>query len=127
MIATTKVHLEFDPDPSRENSNLAVFFPYDAHAVAMIKSVPGARFVAKENGGPFWRVPKDLTTARFMRKTFEDALVLSKDVISWGHKEVHRERTLGELTKAEHATLTNLPTVLPALHGFIESRPCQLA
>jgi SNF2 family DNA or RNA helicase len=103
-----------------------VTFPYDSLRVALMRTIPGARFFGKDRGGPFWRVPLDLTTMRRMRRAFPD-MALSRELRVWGHKEVHKEQMLGEMSTSASADLPELEARLPQLHTFASSRPYQMA
>src|SRR5690349_15987267 len=53
-----------------------VHFRYDKAAVAGIKTVPGARFVPRDKGGPLWALPLDLISMRRLREVFGNELQL---------------------------------------------------
>ena len=101
-------------------------FPYDAQAVAKVKTVPGARFVGKEKGGPFWLVPLDLATARLLRELFP-SMKLGRGVQAWGKDQVRIERNLASLVTVDDVPLEDLviATKLPALAEWL--RPYQRA
>lgn len=112
---------------SEDLGTIEVFFPYDPQNVARVKTVPGARFVAKDKGGPYWRLQRDMTTARRLRAAFNADLQLGRALKEWAKFEVRQERVLSQLADADTAPLLNLPTAAPVLHDLLTDRPYQLA
>jgi SNF2 family DNA or RNA helicase len=100
---------ELSPDGKR----IEVHFRYNAGVVAALKEeVNGARFVPREKGGPYWTVPKDMTSARELRRVFGDGLELGKAVKAWGKEANKRSRNLQSLAQADDAKLKNVPKKL---------------
>jgi SNF2 family DNA or RNA helicase len=104
-------------------NRIDVTFPYDPNAVLAIKRVPGARFVPKDKGGPLWRMPLDLTSARMLREQFGDGLTLGPRVKRWGHIAVRKETNLTRLGAQDDAELVVLPKKLPLLMKAINGEP----
>lgn len=104
---------------------IEVVFPYDPAAVKAVKSVPGARFIPRDKGGPKWQLPLDLTSARMLREAFGAGLELGEAVKRWGRTAVRREANLTELSRQDDAQLERLPNVLPELSEWL--RPYQRA
>lgn len=102
----TNINIDLD------GSRIAVRFPYDAVAVAMLKTVPGANW-SKTNEQ--WTVPQDLTTCHTLRDIFGDNLVIGNDLRNWAWSVVRSQRNLADLSAADDAVLDVLPTVLPEL------------
>lgn len=102
-----------------DGSRVEVTFPYHQLAVRAIKRVPGARFVPPNNGGPLWRMPRDLTTMRLLREHCGDSLVLGPKLIKWGKKAVAQEKVLTELQGATDATLSNLRAINPEFADYL--------
>lgn len=112
---------------SESGKDIDVHFPYNPDAVRAIREIPGRKFVPKDKGGPYWRIPLDLTSGRRLRETFGDGLELGNALKAWGRDEVQRQRNLGSMSIAESAKLTNLPKIHPDLMKFISARPYQTA
>lgn len=94
---------------------IKVDFKYDPMLVSAVKEIPGAKFVGKEKGGPFWTVPMDLDTAKQLRQVFGDGLRVSKELKEWGWKIVKQVQQLSELGAAHDAELTHLQEAAPYL------------
>lgn len=94
---------------------IRVIFEYDRGLVASIKTVPGAKFVPANKGGPAWSVPLDITSARCLRQVFGQELKLSTSLRAWGHQVVSKDRELRSLGEATDASLHRLPDHLPDL------------
>lgn len=112
---------------SESGDRIDVHFRYDPHAVASIKNISGARFVPKDKGGPFWRLPLDLVTGQRLREEFGGGLQLGDALKAWGRDEVAKQRNLRSLTRADKAELVNLPKATPKLYEFVSKRPYQTA
>lgn len=113
---------ELSPDRKR----IQVFFRYNEGVKDAFKQgVNGARFVPKDKGGPFWTIPKDMTSARELRKVFGDGLEMGDAVKAWAKEARKNSRNLQKLAKADSAELKRLPEILPALDEFL--RPFQKA
>lgn len=112
---------------SPNGDRIDVRFPYSPEAVRAAKSVPGARFVPADRGGPLWRYPLSLTSGRRLREAFGLGLVLGPELTAWGTEAVRLERNLGAISGAESAELVRLPVEAPALYEFVSSRPYQTA
>lgn len=110
---------------SEDGKRIEVYFRYSPGAVEGIKTVPGARFVPKEKGGPHWTIPKDMISAQRLREAFGDGLQLGKAVKKWAKVEVRQARNLATLATSDDAKLKVLPNALPELAAFL--RPFQRA
>lgn len=89
-------------------NKIKVDFKYDPMLVSAVKEIPGAKFVGKEKGGPFWTVPLDLDTAKQLRLVFGEGLRVSKELKEWGWKIVKQVSQLAELSSADDAELSRL-------------------
>lgn len=96
-------------------STIELWFPYSTAAVKAVKAIPGARFVPPERGGPCWRIPKTLKSARLMRETFGLGIKHGPNLRAWGRAAVREERELKSLALADDGQLERLPHVLPLL------------
>ena len=111
---------------SEDGKKIEVYFRYNQGVVEVFKeTVNGARFVGRDKGGPYWTVPKDITSARELRSVFGDGLKLGDAVKAWGKAERKRTRNLQAMAKADDAELNQLPFALPKLNEFL--RPFQRA
>src|SRR5688572_3974379 len=112
---------------SADGKRIEVHFPYDPNAVAAVKAIPGAKFVPKDKGGPFWQLPLDLTSARRMREEFGDNLEVGRALRAWGKDEVSKERNLRELVVLDDVPIEdlNFASKLPDLAAWM--RPYQRA
>lgn len=112
---------------SEDGRAIEVHFPYDPNAIYAIKAVPGRKFVPKQDGGPKWRVPLDLTSARRLREEFGDNLTLGEALKAWGRDRVANERNLRSLSIADDWPLKDLEITskLPELAQWF--RPYQRA
>lgn len=106
---------------------IEVRFAYDQRLVMAMREVPGAKFIPPPKGGPYFRLPLDLTSARRLREAFGDDLELGRRLKTWGKETTAEERNLRSLALADDAELARLPEVLPKLHKFVATRPYQLA
>ena len=80
---------------------IEVYFRYDPELVALIKEVPGARFVSASNGGPMWTVPLNLDIARRLNENIGPDLVLGKALRLWGKEARKREANLHALASID--------------------------
>jgi hypothetical protein len=104
---------------------IEVWFPY-AHSIKdEIQEIPSAHFKGKDQGGPKWRVPRDLITANKLREIFGPTtfwndpetdervhitgLWIGDALRSWARQQQQLERNLGELTSAKDAKLHGIP------------------
>jgi SNF2 family DNA or RNA helicase len=110
---------------NEKGTRIEVHFRYSEAAVEAIKTVPGARFVPKDKGGPFWTIPLDMQSARKLRLAFGESLQLGEAVKEWGKQARARSRNLQSLVKSDDAQLERLPDVLPELAAWL--RPFQRA
>lgn len=98
---------------SKDGKRIEVHFRYNEQIVKVFKEeVNGARFVPRDKGGPFWTVPKDMTSAREIRRVFGDGLELGAAVKAWGKEARKNSRNLQALAKADDAKLENTPKKL---------------
>lgn len=110
---------------SADGKRIEVYFKYDPETVAAIKEVPGKRFVSRDDGGPFWTIPKDMMSARRLREVIGDRLTLGDAVTEWGKEARAAQRNLDALATADDAELPVLQARLPELFAFY--RPFQRA
>lgn len=121
-----------------KQDRIQVTFPYSPDAVEAIRGrklpgggreggIPGARFVGKEKGGPYWLLPLDLVTAQRLRESFGEGLKLGIGIKAWGRDEVSKRRNLATLTNADTAELQLLPKENKKLYKYVAKRPYQLA
>lgn len=110
-----------------------VWFPYAPGIIIEIKGednggigpgIPGARFFDKYQGGPKWRVPRDLATCDQLRDIFGPTefwddpetgkrvhikgLWIGNALRAWARQQRQLERNLGELTNAKDAKLKKI-------------------
>lgn len=76
-------------------------FKYDHTVKNKIKSVPGAVFVAREKGGPYWTLPLELASMRILREKLGSNLVLGDALKDWGRRQVRQEKQLRSLAIAD--------------------------
>lgn len=99
--------------------------------VAAMKTVPGRTFVGRDKGGPYWHVPLDMETCRYLRQAFgpkanhqvQEGLFIGPVLRRWATEEVGAERNLSRLAAADTADLVRLPAVLPELAKAIHIGP----
>jgi SNF2 family DNA or RNA helicase len=105
---------------------IEVWFRSSPEARALIKAIPGYRFVSapnSHNGVAHWTVPLDLPTARALREAFGEEMTMSKAIARWGREQVQQAKELGELSRSTTAQLVVLPEVLPDLYRAIHIGP----
>jgi SNF2 family DNA or RNA helicase len=93
---------------TKSGDRCAVYFRYSVPAYEAIKRVPGARFVPRDKGGPFWQLPLDIAAMRRLRQEFGDGLRLGDAVKAWGREAVSKEQTLRGLAAAEDVPIDDL-------------------
>lgn len=103
----------------QQDDMLWVTFPYDYSTVQKVKTIGGARYVKPDKGGPAWKMPMHLETARRLRRVFGDGIRFSDDLEDWGKDAIALEANLITLAMAEDAELELLPDVLPDLHDTL--------
>jgi len=86
---------------SEKQDRIDVHFPYDVGHKNGIKAIPGARFIPKDKGGPYWKLPLDLVSARRLREVFNDSLTLGVGLVAWGKDQVALERNLKTLVSLD--------------------------
>lgn len=94
-----------------KDTRIKVEFPYHPKAVQVVRDIPGARFVPREKGGPFWTLPLSMVSGRALKVAFagdDDEIVYGKKLLEWGKQERERERNLGSLALQEDAKLPRL-------------------
>jgi SNF2 family DNA or RNA helicase len=101
--------------------------------VKAIKQIPGRTFVGRDKapgGKPFWHVPLDMETCRYLRSAFgplnhqaQRGLAIGPVLRRWATEEVGAERNLSRLAAADTAALERLPSVLPELAQAIHIGP----
>ena len=121
----SKVIVEILED-GKEN-RIRVDFPFDMADVARVKSIPGAKFVPKDKGGPFWKVRLTIENCHSLRHVFGKRLVVEDNLKKWATFHMARSKELESLAVAEDADLKLLPKLLPKLYDFISGRPYQKA
>ncbi len=114
------IHCELNPDGDR----IRVTFQYDMQDVKRIKKVPGAVWFPPNKGSNktdegYWQLPRDLTSARFLREQFGDRLVLGPKVRKWGKQAKELEQRLSALSSAKDAPLPNLKKHHPKLYKWM--------
>ena len=105
--------------------HVAIWFRYSPDTTALIKTIPGAKFVPKDKGGPYWALPLDLESCRALRAVFGRELRIEPELRAWAREALNQETRLTHLALADDAELTVLPLVLPDLYNFY--RPYQRA
>lgn len=104
------------------SSAIRVDFSYDPAFVAAVKSIPGATFVPKDKGGPYWTVPQSMESCYALREAFGKALAIGSELKAWAWREVRRNKELTDLAGADDAELTRLadatPVLAEALHPY---------
>lgn len=91
---------------SEDGDRIEIRFKYNPEYVVMAKRIAGYKFVPREKpGGPCWRYPLNINTARRLREVYGDALGLGPKVKQWGHDVVGKERNLVSLSQADDAEL----------------------
>lgn len=86
---------------SPNQKSIDVFFSYDLQKKDGVKAIPGARFVPADKGGPLWRIPLDLVSAKRLREVFGKDLELGIGVSSWGRDQVALERNLRSISQGD--------------------------
>lgn len=97
-----------------KDTKIKVEFPWHPKAVQVIREMPGAAFVPREKGGPFWTLPLSMEAGRELRKAFAgdtDEIVWGKNLLAWGKDEKARERNLSAVTLAEDAAMPRLESL----------------
>lgn len=112
---------------SSDGKRAEVYFSYSTATKDAVKSIPGAKFVSAEKGGPFWTLPLELTALRSLRQKFGSDLELGNAIKRWGQVEVRKERNLQTLAKVDDVAdgKLKLDTKLPKLAEWL--RPYQRA
>ena len=103
---TTTQHALAELNPAGDK--VEVHFAYNPDYVKSIKEVPGARFVPKDKGGPFWTVPLNLDFMRRLREEFGSSLVVGRALKQWGSEAVARERNLHALAASDDVPVKEL-------------------
>ena len=83
---------------------IEVHFRYDPDLVAMIKEVPGARYVPPDQGGPMWTVPLNLEVGRRLRENMGRGLVYGKALRVWAKEATKREANLHHLASIDEVS-----------------------
>lgn len=101
---------------------IEIRFPFTYQIYNLIRSIQGAHFRDANQGGPLWRVPRDLDNAAKLREIFGPTewsevngksvhmkgLWIGNALRSWARREQQLERNLGQLTNAKDAELTHI-------------------
>jgi SNF2 family DNA or RNA helicase len=94
---------------------IEVHFRYDPDLVAMIKEVPGARYVPPGEGGPMWTVPLNLDCGRRLKENMGPGLVYGKALRVWAKEATKREANLHKLAAIDEVS----PEALKKLNAKI--------
>lgn len=100
---------------------------FDLDVINKIKGLRDARFIPPAKGGPGFRFPVDLVTAKDLRMAFGDDLVLRPAVKRWADEKIQRDQHLSSLNQGEDAELVIVPELTPALFELTEARRWQRA
>lgn len=85
-----------------------VYFRFNQDLVDAIKRVPGSKWVPREKGGPYWRLPLEMTSMRRLREEFGNELQLGDALRSWGQQAVRGEAKMKALAVADDWPLEDL-------------------
>jgi len=111
-----------------ENSSAVnVYFQYEQVLKDQIKMIPGAKFVGRDKGGPFWQLPLDLLAMRQLRQVVGNGLELGNALKHWGREAVKTEKMMHSLAVADDFPLKQMKlySKLPKLAKWF--RPYQRA
>jgi SNF2 family DNA or RNA helicase len=86
---------------NERGNRVNVHFQYEEGLKNRIKSIPGAKFVPVERGGPAWSLPKDLISMRQLREACGPGLRIGDGLKVWGRAEVARERNLHQIASLD--------------------------
>jgi SNF2 family DNA or RNA helicase len=95
---------------NEQGTKINVHFKFDPDAKDAVKAIPGARFVGRDKGGPFWTLPLDLDSGRQLRDVFGPGLTLGNALKAWGRTQLRGERRLGAVAGADDAVLRSVPS-----------------
>ena len=113
---------------SADGAKIEVYFKYDVELLKCVKEVPGAKFVGKDQGGPFWTVPLSLDSARRLNEEMgPNTMILGRALRVWGKEAKKREENLHALAASDSVDAAELVlnTKLPKLCEWM--RPYQRA
>lgn len=104
-----------------------VYFRFNQDAVNAIKTVPGSKWVPRDKGGPYWRLPLEMTSMRRLREVFGNDLQLGDGLKAWGRNAVREEAKMKAIAVADDWPLEELAIYkkLPELAEWF--RPYQRA
>jgi len=108
---------------SQDKNRIYVTFNFNLDTLNRVKSIPGAKFMPAEKGGPLWYFPKDLEIARALKRKFGKDLKTGPRLRDWGMKTIDQERKIAKLARQAHADLEVLPDRLPDLFESIYLGP----
>lgn len=115
----------------RESDSLGTWdchFEYRPSWVVAIKKVGGAKFIPREKGGPYWRVPATMDTWNSINELFDKSdLEWDKAIRRWVMLRRRRSERLRRMAVAETAELEMLPELNPDLYEWVRTRGYQLA
>lgn len=97
-----------------KENKIKVEFPWHPKAVQVIREMPGASFVPREKGGPFWTLPLSMEAGRDLRKAFSGddyEVIWGAKILEWGREEKTRERNLSAVTLADDAKMPRLESL----------------
>lgn len=112
---------------NEKGDRIAVYFRWDPVLKDRVKAVPGARFVPREKGGPYWQLPLDLLSARLLREAVGPELKLGNALKQWGREAIKKDQTLRALSLVDDVPVEELKIneKLPELAKWL--RPYQRA
>lgn len=101
-----------------DGQRIVLTFKYDPYFIALVKTIPGARF---NRPNKCWYVPLDFESARHMRKCLGENLEISPKLGRWGWQQVKRQHRLTSLAVADDADLVGLGAAAPKLHDTLRA------
>lgn len=97
-----------------KGDKIRVEFPFHPKAVQVVRDIPGARFVPREKGGPFWLLPLSMVSGKALKEAFSgegDSIKYGKQLLEWGRQERDRQRNLAGMASAEDTKLPRLESL----------------
>lgn len=104
---------------SDDDKYVDIWFPYSKGIKEEVYSLPGAHFKDLHQGGPKWRIPRDLEGCEKLRNIFGASyyspegrllagLQIGDRLRAWAKQEQQKRRNLGALSRAKDARLTKI-------------------
>lgn len=97
---------------------IEVRFPYNPTVKKEVHDIGGSKFIGVEDGGPAWRVPKDVPTCEELRRIFGPkkirndihvgGLFIGDKLRAWAKVEFQKHRNLRSLAQASDAELHHI-------------------